>query len=125
MARRNDTPLSRRLRSIREQRGLDQKPMAELLGIPFGTYVSYERGETAIPPFEYVYSMATGLGITMEELTDREPLGMDAGGVAKLREELTQLRQLRDDMELSRPFLARAYRDLGKHLRAIGEIEDE
>lgn len=121
---RTDTPLALKLRALREQRRLDQKPMAELLGLPFGTYVSYERGETALPPFEYVYSMAKGLGMTMEELTDREPLGMDAGGIAKLREELQELRKIKDDLEMSRPFLLRAHRDLGNTLRSIGELED-
>lgn len=118
-------PLAQKLRTLREGLGLHQNQMAERADIRPGTYVSYERGETEIPPFEYVYRLAKAHGITMEELMDLEPLGADIVGVAKLREELQDLRALRDDIELSKPFLARAYRDLGRTLRRIGELDDE
>lgn len=59
--------IGNRLQSIREDKGMTQLDMAELLDIPINTYGRYERNET---PVEYskLVSFAEKLNVTIQEL---------------------------------------------------------
>lgn len=122
-------PLAENLRKLRENRRLLQREAAEQIGMPIGTYVSYERGETETPPVSYAYAIAKFYEVTMEELLDLEPLS----GIA-VKAALRENERLRDRLAhyeafaIAMPYIERAHRDMGRLLSTVDgddELADE
>ena len=69
-----------RLRELREKRGLSMKDAADLLNMPYTTYVNYEKG-TREPNIEALFRLADFFEVTIDELLERcapnEPLTLD------------------------------------------------
>jgi transcriptional regulator with XRE-family HTH domain len=59
--------LARRLVQIRRKRRLDQQQMADILGLPRGTYAGYEAG-TRLPALERLIHLASRLGVSLDYL---------------------------------------------------------
>lgn len=59
--------LGKRLKELREQRGLTQKEVAEALGIHSVTYLHYEKGHHE-PPLSLLVDMAKFFGETVDYL---------------------------------------------------------
>ncbi|MEO5364618.1 MAG: XRE family transcriptional regulator [Magnetococcus sp. DMHC-8] len=60
-----------RIRAIRGQRKLTQQQLADLAGIPRATLATVERDD-ANPSLAVVFKIATGLGMTIDELVESE-----------------------------------------------------
>ncbi len=62
------------LKEFREQRGLSQVQLAEMVGVHPRVYNRWERGGAA-PRLEFVIGLADILQVTLDELTGRQPPG--------------------------------------------------
>lgn len=67
------------IRKYRTEKGLSQKAMAELVGIPYSTYSNYENNNRE-PSIEQLKKIADTLGVTMVELC--------AGNLGKYKDNL-------------------------------------
>jgi transcriptional regulator with XRE-family HTH domain len=64
--------LARNLRHLREARGLTQKRLAELAGIPRATWANLESG-MGNPTLSVLHRVAAALQVSLEELISRHP----------------------------------------------------
>lgn len=60
-----------RLRQLRERKGLTMKDTARALGLPYTTYVNYEKG-TREPGSEMLMKLADFFGTSIDELLGKE-----------------------------------------------------
>lgn len=69
-----------RLRELREKRGLSMKDAADLLNMPYTTYVNYEKG-TREPNIQALFRLANFFGVSIDDLLGRcapnEPLTLE------------------------------------------------
>lgn len=69
-----------RLRELRENHGLSMKDAADLLNMPYTTYVNYEKG-TREPNIQALFRLANFFGVSIDDLLGRcapnEPLTLD------------------------------------------------
>lgn len=69
-----------RLRELRENHGLSVKDAADLLNMPYTTYVNYEKG-TREPNIQALFRLANFFGVSIDDLLGRcapnEPLTLD------------------------------------------------
>ena len=69
-----------RLRELREKRGLSMKDAADLLNMPYTTYVNYEKG-TLEPNIQALFRLANFFGVSIDDLLGRcapnEPLTLE------------------------------------------------
>ncbi len=87
-----------RLKTLREQRGLSQVQLAELLDVGPRVYNRWERG-AAVPRLDTVVKIADILQVTLDELAGRQPLSESAQRVRnpKLHELYLQIDKLSQD----------------------------
>lgn len=81
------TAFSINLRSYREQLGLKSKEFADILGISYSTYLSYENSYRE-PKYDTLIKIAKALNITTDELLGYTP---NADKLTKLKQELASL----------------------------------
>lgn len=76
--------VAERLEEFRKEKGLTQKELSKLSGVPLGTYVKIINGATKDPTIETARLLVTTLGKTLDELCDinKEGLSRDAIEVA-------------------------------------------
>jgi transcriptional regulator with XRE-family HTH domain len=67
------TQLGPRARQIRQQRGESQETVARRAGIATGTYLRFENGHNE-PVQSTLEKIAYGLGVTVADLYDQEPV---------------------------------------------------
>ena len=59
--------IGNRIRKLRTERGLTQKEMAEMTGIPYSTYSNYENNNRE-PSLEQLNKIANALNLTLQNL---------------------------------------------------------
>ena len=70
------TVFARRLRALRREHGLLQKEIASAIGIPSSRYANWEEGRT-MPPPTFLPRIAEAYRITLNELMEVKPQGID------------------------------------------------
>jgi transcriptional regulator with XRE-family HTH domain len=63
-----DYPLSKNLKKLREQKGLSQDRLAKLADLANNTIIKIEQGENINPTLETLKKVAKALGISVDEL---------------------------------------------------------
>jgi len=63
-----DYPLSKNLKKLREQKGLSQDRLAKLADVANNTIIKIEQGENINPTLETLKKVAKALGISVDEL---------------------------------------------------------
>lgn len=74
----------KRLRDLREGRGLTRKALAEASGVPFGTIYSYEGGRRS-PALATTVKLAAALGVTCEAFAGCEDVAPEPAPAKKPR----------------------------------------
>ncbi len=67
---------ARRLRALRKDHGLLQREIASAIGIPANRYANWEEGRT-MPPPTFLPRIAEAYKITLNELMEIKPQGID------------------------------------------------
>ncbi|WP_436663594.1 helix-turn-helix domain-containing protein [Alicyclobacillus acidoterrestris] len=65
--------LSKRLRELREKRGLSQEQLADILNIPRSSISIYENSDERTPRRERLESLADFFGVSVDYLLGRDP----------------------------------------------------
>lgn len=65
-----DYPLSKNLKKLREQKGLSQDRLAKLADIANNTIIKIEQGENINPTLETLKKVAKALEVSVDELID-------------------------------------------------------
>ncbi len=63
-----DHPLSKNLRKLREQKGLSQDRLAKLADVANNTIIKIEQGENINPTLETLKKVAKALEVSIDEL---------------------------------------------------------
>jgi putative transcriptional regulator len=63
-----DYPLSKNLRKLREQKGLSQDRLAKLADVANNTIIKIEQGENINPTLETLKKMAKALEVSVDDL---------------------------------------------------------
>ena len=74
-----------RISQLRQAMGISMKEAARRLGLPYTTYVGYEKG-TREPAADTLLSLADFFGVTLEYLLGREPQSIGLLPMPKLRQ---------------------------------------
>ena len=69
-----NVPFGKRLKELRQQKGLSQSELSRRTGIPQNTICRWEKGTTH-PNWLAVLSLSRALGVTCEAFTSAEPGG--------------------------------------------------
>ena len=69
--------LSKRIRELRNKRGLSQEKLARLANVSYNTVVKIESGESKNPTFQTMTGIAKALNISLDRLADKELNGQD------------------------------------------------
>ena len=64
-----DFPLARNLKKLREKKGLSQDRLAKLADVANNTIIKIEQGENINPTLDTLKKMAKVLGVGLDELT--------------------------------------------------------
>ena len=64
-----DYPLSKNLKKLREQKGLSQDRLAKLADVTNNTIIKIEQGESINPTLATLKKIAKALGVGLDELT--------------------------------------------------------
>jgi transcriptional regulator with XRE-family HTH domain len=64
-----DFPLARNLKKLREKKGLSQDRLAKLADVANNTIIKIEQGENINPTLDTLKKMAKALGVGLDELT--------------------------------------------------------
>jgi len=64
-----DYPLSKNLKKLREQKGLSQDRLAKLADVANNTIIKIEQGENINPTLDTLKKIAKALGVGLDELT--------------------------------------------------------
>ena len=62
--------LSKRIRELRNKKGLSQEKLARLADVSYNTIVKIESGESKNPTFRTMAGIAKSLGISLDQLAD-------------------------------------------------------
>ena len=62
--------LAKRIRELRNKKGLSQEKLARLADVSYNTIVKIESGESKNPTFQTMIGIAKALGISMDQLAD-------------------------------------------------------
>ncbi len=65
-----DYPLSKNLKKLREQKGLSQDRLAKLADIANNTIIKIEQGENVNPTLDTLKKLAKALDISIEKLVE-------------------------------------------------------
>jgi transcriptional regulator with XRE-family HTH domain len=63
-----DYPLSKNLKKLREQKGLSQDRLAKLADVANNTIIKIEQGENINPTLETLKKVVKALGVSVDEL---------------------------------------------------------
>jgi transcriptional regulator with XRE-family HTH domain len=63
-----DYPLSKNLRKLRDQKGLSQDRLAKLADIANNTIIKIEQGENKNPTLDTLKKLAEALGVSVDDL---------------------------------------------------------
>jgi transcriptional regulator with XRE-family HTH domain len=63
-----DYPLSKNLKKLREQKGLSQDRLAKLADIANNTIIKIEQGENKNPTLDTLKKLAEALGVSVDDL---------------------------------------------------------
>ena len=63
-----DYPLSKNLKKLREQRGLSQDRLAKLANVANNTIIKIEQGENANPTLDTLKKVAKALDVSVDDL---------------------------------------------------------
>lgn len=97
------SPLGQRLFEARQNAGLSQAKIAELIGVPQQTYAGWERRNCAINP-EHLARLAEVLGVSVDALLGRKSTtrrGGPKGKAQRLFEEVSSLPRSRQQRILN------------------------
>jgi len=64
-----DFPLARNLKKLREKKGLSQDRLAKLADVANNTIIKIEQGENINPTLDTLKKIAKALGVGLDELT--------------------------------------------------------
>ncbi|PIR06292.1 transcriptional regulator [Candidatus Jorgensenbacteria bacterium CG11_big_fil_rev_8_21_14_0_20_38_23] len=64
-----DFPLARNLKKLREKKGLSQDRLAKLADVANNTIIKIEQGENINPTLATLKKIAEALGVSLDELT--------------------------------------------------------
>jgi transcriptional regulator with XRE-family HTH domain len=64
--------LSKRIRELRNKKGLSQEKLARLADVSYNTIVKIESGESKNPTFQTMAGIAKALDITLDELAGED-----------------------------------------------------
>lgn len=64
--------LSKRIRELRNKKGLSQEKLARLADVSYNTIVKIESGESKNPTFQTMAGIAKALGVSLDQLADKE-----------------------------------------------------
>ena len=64
-----DFPLARNLKKLREKKGLSQHRLAKLADVANNTIIKIEQGENINPTLATLKKIAEALGVSLDELT--------------------------------------------------------
>ena len=62
--------LSKKIRELRNKKGLSQEKLARLADVSYNTIVKIESGESKNPTFRTMTGIAKSLGISLDQLAD-------------------------------------------------------
>jgi len=68
-------PLSKNLKRLREKKGLSQDRLAKLADVANNTIIKIEQGENINPTLDTLKKVAKALGVGLDELTDYQLRG--------------------------------------------------
>src|ERR1044072_4500100 len=77
----NEEKLGRRLQAARMRSGLTQQALCQQAGLSYSTLTKIERGAIKSPSIFTIQSIATALGVSLDELLEHTT----AGGTKKIR----------------------------------------
>ena len=90
--------LGRRIRGIREKRGLSRAAASRASGIAYPTIVSVERGE-ALPALYTLSALADAYGITVAAMLGEEPLPLKVENGAAMRKIISAAKNFRQALD--------------------------
>lgn len=64
--------LSKRIRELRNKKSLSQEKLAWLADVSYNTIVKIESGESKNPTFQTMAGIAKALGVSLDQLADKE-----------------------------------------------------
>ena len=67
--------LYKKIRELRNKKGLSQEKLARLADVSYNTIVKIESGESKNPTFQTMVGIAKALGVSLDQLADRSPNG--------------------------------------------------
>jgi len=67
--------LSKKIRELRNKKGLSQEKLARLANVSYNTIVKIESGESKNPTFQTMAGIANALNISLDRLADKESNG--------------------------------------------------
>lgn len=70
------TPIGKRLRLVREHRGLDQPAVRAIVGVAASTYSHWETGKT-YPTIDQLVALCRGLNVSADVLLGLQPLVLE------------------------------------------------
>jgi len=62
--------LSKKIRELRNKKGLSQEKLARLANVSYNTIVKIESGESRNPTFQTMIGIAKALGVLLDDLSD-------------------------------------------------------
>lgn len=63
--------LSKKIRELRNKKGLSQEKLARLANVSYNTIVKIESGESKNPTFQTMVGIAKALNISLDQLADK------------------------------------------------------
>ena len=79
-----DYPLSKNLKKLREQKGLSQDRLAKLADVANNTIIKIEQGENINPTLDTLKKIAKALEISVDDLIKWRRIAKSVGGGGKL-----------------------------------------
>lgn len=63
--------LAKKIRELRNKKGLSQERLARVAGVSYNTVVKIESGESKNPTFQTMAGIAKALGVSLDELVKK------------------------------------------------------
>lgn len=63
--------LAKKIRELRNKKGLSQEKLARLADVSYNTIVKIESGESKNPTFQTITGIAKALGVSLDQLADK------------------------------------------------------
>lgn len=123
---RGDNMSTLRIRSIMKEKGIGNKQLSELSGIPLGTLNKIIYGETSSPSLDNALAISKALGCTIDDLIGRKNTGYYIDDeVAQMAQDLFEREELRVLFDASRNVSKEDIEDVANILEKLkGNKED-